>query len=241
MKKLIDKIASNTKFNNSLQIIYLAILVGLIFYLWNSTLLYPFKLLVIFFHETSHALATLLTGGTVKNLVVIQQQGGYVISEGGNRFIILNSGYLGSLIWGILIFTIAVYNKLNKIAMMSLAVIVGVITLLFVRNLFAVVFGLILTAVMLLTGYYLHVRITNFFLRLIGLTSMIYVPLDILYDTVYQSHLKSDARMLADEYGGAAMIWGMMWLIISAIMLFFCLKWSLKRTFKKKPEPLHMT
>ena len=233
VKQFINSIKSNNKFKNVYQVFHLVILLGLIFYFWNHTVLYPFKLLVVFFHETSHALATIVTGGEVKDLVVIQQQGGYVVSEGGNRLIILNSGYLGSLIWGLLIYIVAILNKFNKVLMIALGIIIGIITLIFVSNLFAILFGLVITAVMILIGIYIPARINNFILRLIGLTSMIYVPLDILSDTIYRSHLKSDARMLADEYGGATMIWGGVWLIISVIVLIICLRWTLKRGFRK--------
>ena len=231
MKEFFNSLKSSKKFKNVYQIFYLIVLLGLIFYFWDHTVLYPFKLLVVFFHETSHALATIITGGEVKDLVVIQQQGGYVVSDGGNRFIILNSGYLGSLAWGLIIYIIAVLDKFNKVLMIVLGIIIGIITIMFVSNLFAVVFGLIITAVMILIGIYIPEKINNFILRLIGLTSMIYVPLDILSDTIYRSHLKSDARMLADEFGGATMIWGGVWLVISAIVLFICLRWTLKRGF----------
>ena len=59
---------------------------------------------------------------------------------------------------------------------------------------------------MILIGIYVHDKINNFILKLIGLTSMIYVPLDIVSDTIYRSHIKSDASMLADEFGGATII-----------------------------------
>jgi hypothetical protein len=233
MKQFFNSIKANKKFNNLYQIFYLVILLSLIIYFWDHTVLYPFKLLVVFFHETSHALATIFTGGEVKDFVVIQQQGGYVVSDGGNRFIILNSGYLGSLAWGLVIYVFAVMNKFNKVLMVALGIIIGIITIMFVSNLFALVFGLVITAVMILIGIYVPVKINNFILRLIGLTSMVYVPLDILSDTIYRSHLKSDAQMLADEFGGATIIWGSVWLFLSIFLLFLCLRWTLKRGFAR--------
>ena len=233
IKVFISSIKSNHQFNNIYQIFYLVILLGLIFYFWNHTILYPFKLLVVFFHETSHALATIVTGGKVKDFVVIQQQGGYVLSDGGNRFIILNSGYLGSLLWGLLIYTVAIKNKFNKVLMIGLGIIIGLITIVFVKNLFAVLFGLVLTAVMILIGKYVPDRINNFILRLIGLTSMVYVPLDIFSDTIYHARSKSDATLLADEFGGPTLLWGGLWLIICIVVLFFCLRWTLKKRITK--------
>ena len=93
------------------QLSYLIFLLGLIMVAWEYPILYPLKLLVVFFHESSHAIATILTGGTVKELVINQQQGGHVISQGGNRFITLSAGYIGSLLWGVVIYLLVSYNE----------------------------------------------------------------------------------------------------------------------------------
>ena len=49
--------------------------------------------------------------------------------------------------------------------------------------------------------------------------SMIYVPLDILSDTIFRSELRSDARMLAEEFGGATVMWGGVWLVLSLVAI----------------------
>lgn len=90
------------------QLFYLLGMLSLIILGWEYALLYPLKLLVVFFHESSHALATLLTGGNVQELVLVKEEGGHVISTGGNRFISLSAGYLGSLLWGIVIYVSSV-------------------------------------------------------------------------------------------------------------------------------------
>ena len=50
------------------QILILTALVTAIFLLWHYPVLYPLKLLVVFFHESSHALMTISTGGSVDTL-----------------------------------------------------------------------------------------------------------------------------------------------------------------------------
>jgi len=52
-------------------------------------------------------------------------------------------------------------------------------------------------------------------LRVIRLASMIYVPCDILGDTILRAGLRSDTRMLAEEIGGASVLWGGVWLAVS--------------------------
>jgi hypothetical protein len=209
------------KQGNVYQLVYLILISIVIIYFWNHIVLYPFKMLIVFFHEASHALATILTGGKVQELVVVSGQGGYVISQGGSRFIILNSGYLGSLIWGTSIYSLSIRFKIGKFLMFILGIVIGLITLFFIRNLFALLFGILFTVVMILSAIYLPSGFNNFILRLIGLISMAYVPLDILTDTIYNFRLKSDAQMLADEFGGTTMMWGGSWLLMSLLFIIF--------------------
>jgi hypothetical protein len=209
--------------------ISIAIVVA-IFFLWNTVFLYPLKLLVVFFHESSHAIATILTGGKVIAFEVVPQAGGHVISSGGNRFITLTSGYLGSLLWGILIFSMAVSSNLDRTVMAILGALLITITALLGSNTFVLLFGIATGITMLLSAKFLSAKINDFLLRIIGLTSMLYVPLDIYSDTIARSHLRSDAYMLAEEFGGATIIWGGIWLFISLLFIFF----SLRRLFKSK-------
>ncbi|MCK5872646.1 MAG: M50 family metallopeptidase, partial [Methylococcales bacterium] len=84
--------------------------------------------------------------------------------------------------------------------------------------------------IMLLFARYLPNKYNDFFLRLLALTNMLYVPLDIYSDTLSRSHLRSDAYMLAEYTGVSTVLWGGLWLLISLIVIFYCLKWSLRQT-----------
>ena len=81
--------------------------------------------------------------------------------------------------------------------------------------------------VMLLMAKYLTEKYNDFALRVIGLTSMMYAPLDIYSDTISRSYLPSDAYLLAEYTGGATILWGGIWIIISVIVIFYCLKSTL--------------
>jgi len=211
------------------QLSYLIFLLGLIIIGWEYPILYPLKLLVVFFHESSHAIATLLTGGTVKELVINQDQGGYVISQGGNRFIILSAGYIGSLLWGVIIYMASVKSHYDKAIMAVLGISILIITLVLSRSIFSWLFGLLSGGAMLLMARYLAEKYNDFVLRLIGLTSMMYAPLDIYSDTISRSYLQSDAYLLAEYTGGTTLLWGGIWIIISVVVIFYCLKWVLNK------------
>ena len=69
-------------------------------------------------------------------------------------------------------------------------------------------------------------------LRVIGLTSMMYVPLDIYSDTIQRSHLRSDARILAEQIGGSSTVYGIIWLMLALFVIFFSLKSSLQNEWQ---------
>ena len=211
------------------QLIYLIALLVLIMVCWEYPVLYPLKLLVVFFHESSHAIATILTGGTVKELVINKDQGGHVISQGGNPFIILSAGYIGSLLFGVVIYIASVKSHYDKIIMMALAIGIIVITVLLSRSLFSWIFGLLSGGAMLLMAKYLAEQYNDFALRLIGLTSMMYAPLDIYSDTISRSYLQSDAYFLAEYMGGTTLLWGSIWMLISIAVIIYCFKWTLSQ------------
>ncbi len=206
---------------------FLIILIG-IFFFWHSQLLYPLKILVVFFHESSHAIATLLTGGEVRAFEIVAQAGGQVISLGGNRFITLTAGYLGSLIWGLAIFSVAVSTNLDRWFMAGIGLVLISITLIFGSNDFVTIFGLSMGGLMLILAKFLSHQVNDFLLRVIGLTNMLYVPMDIYSDTIARSHLRSDAYMLAEEFGGTTQLWGGVWLVVSIGLILTCLYWLLK-------------
>ena len=210
------------------QLAYLSGLLILVLLLWDTATLYPLKILVVFFHESSHAIATVLSGGSVKELVINKSHGGHVLTSGGNRFFTLSAGYLGSLLWGLIIFFVAFNTHRDRWMMGILGSALIIITLLYASDGFSISFGLAVGAVMVFSSRFFSATVNDIILRVIGMTNMLYVPLDIYSDTISRSHLRSDARMLAEEIGGTTLMWGGIWLLISLVMIFYCFRWSLR-------------
>lgn len=202
-------------------------LMVLVMALWPTPVVLPLKILTVFLHEVSHALATVLTGGSVESLTIDPRQGGMVVSRGGNRFVILSAGYCGSLLIGVMLFIVAVRTDLDRLFLALLGAMTLLVTALYVRTLFALGFGILSGVLMIGAARYLGHALNDLALRLIGLTSMIYVPLDIFSDTIARSWLRSDARMLAEEFGGPTLFWGGAWLAISLIVIALSLRYGL--------------
>lgn len=199
-------------------------IIVLVFAFWNTPFVIPLKILIVFLHELSHAVAIILTGGSVESLSVSPQQGGLVIGRGGNRFISLSAGYLGSLMLGMLLLFVALRTRADRAVLGMFGGVMILITLLYVRDPFAMAFCAGTGALMLAVAWYLGRNPCDLLLRIIGLTSMIYVPFDIFDDTIRRAGMRSDARMLAEEFGGTTLMWGGLWLVLSLIMIFFCLR-----------------
>ncbi len=180
--------------------------------------LVPIKVLIVFFHESAHALATVLTGGEVISMHIVANQGGQVESLGGTAWIIVTAGYLGSLLIGAFILLCASHSRADRVLMGALAALMIAITLLYVRNGYGVAFGLVAAAAMIAFAVFLPNWCNDAILKLIGLMSIMYVPWDIFNDTLQRSELRSDARILAELVGGSTMMWGTLWLLMSVVV-----------------------
>ena len=85
------------------------------------------------------------------------------------------------------------------------------------------------SAALIAASRYLREGACDLILRVIGLSSLIYVPYDIWDDTIRRADLRSDARMLAEEIGGTTMIWGGLWFLLSLAVIAWCLSRGLGR------------
>ena len=85
------------------EIIFLSLMAGylvIIYFLWNTMIMKPMKLIAVFVHEMGHATACWLTCGSVKAIEVYGNEGGVTKYVGGQRWFIIPAGYLGGSFWG---------------------------------------------------------------------------------------------------------------------------------------------
>ncbi|MBL9046232.1 MAG: M50 family metallopeptidase [Tabrizicola sp.] len=205
-----------------LALIALAVLV-----LWSTPVLYPVRILIVFLHELSHGLAALITGGSIESLTLTPDEGGLTLTRGGNRFLILSAGYLGSLLFGVALFLAALRTRLDRAVVAALGLCSLVIAALYIRDGFPLIFCLLTGVALLLIARFTSHGGNDLALRVVGLSSMFYVPEDIVSDTISRSHLPSDARMLAEEFGAATVIWGGAWFLISLAVIALTLRLGL--------------
>ncbi|KAK4692453.1 hypothetical protein P7C71_g4755, partial [Lecanoromycetidae sp. Uapishka_2] len=213
---------------NSTQKTTLGIIVAyvvIIALLWNIPyihwVLYPFKMLVIAFHEFSHAIASVLTGGKVESISLDPREGGVTHMRGGIGVVTLPAGYLGSSLIGALLIFCGFDIVASKIASLVLAA-SFLLTLWWGKRDWLTI-STILAAVGLLAGcwFIAHAEALRFVVLFIGVMSALYSVWDICDDLIFRKVNSSDASQFAKRYGGSSHCWGIIWSIVSLALMIF--------------------
>lgn len=188
-----------------------------LWFLWDTPVVYPLKIFVVLLHETSHAIAVAVTGGHVDHITLDPYQGGATYFTGGNAFVALSAGYLGSLLWGGLMFTAARSRRVRTDWVNgTIGVVVILLTVFFVRSGFGIAFGIFFGLAMVTASRKMKARWNRRLLLALGLTSALYAILDIKSDVLDRPELESDAHMLAELTGiGTTTMWGVLWIAIA--------------------------
>ena len=189
---------------------------GVLWLLWETPFVYPLKVFVVFLHEISHGLAAVATGGSIQQITLSPRLGGACYCPGGNAFLTLSAGYLGSLMWGGVILEAGqrAGRKCHRVVRI-LGVCVVLLTFLFVRGIFGFSFGVLFGLGLVFLAQQLSAKANRTLLTVLGLTSCLYAVLDIKGDILDRPHLPSDAFMLAELTGVPTLAWGVLWITVA--------------------------
>jgi len=185
--------------------------------------------LTVFFHELSHGLAAVITGGSMHTIELTADQGGLCWTAGGSWFLILSAGYLGSLLWGAGLLYAAARTRADREIVQFLGGLLIVVTVIYVRTTAGVIFGLSFGAAMLAFASQFGEVACDQLLRYIGLTSCFYVILDIKSDLIDRSIPQSDAYRLAQELHLPSIVVGVAWLLFAIYVTFRVLEATLRQ------------
>lgn len=198
---------------------------GALWLLWDTPVVYPLKIFVVLLHEVSHAVAAVATGGSIQRIVLDPNQGGATYTLGGSAFLTLSAGYLGSLGWGALMVEASRARRIRSdLVNGAIGGLVVALTVLFVRNLFGIAFGVLFGLGLVTASRKLSVAANTSLLLTLGLTSSLYAILDIKSDILDRPHLESDAHMLADLTGIPTVAWGILWIGVALGVTFLLLR-----------------
>jgi hypothetical protein len=183
--------------------------------LWNTFVAYPFRVFVVFLHEISHGLTAILTGGELVSIGLSPNEGGVAVTRGGSRFLILTAGYLGSLLFGALFLLLGGRRRWAPGVIGLIGIFTLVVTVVYVRSWFGLLYGLLAAAVFILFASKLKPEASEILLAAIGIMSCLYAVWDIASDVLLRSVPSSDASALANLTGVPAIVWGVLWTVTS--------------------------
>ncbi|TNY23297.1 peptidase M50B-like-domain-containing protein [Rhodotorula diobovata] len=191
--------------------------------LWNLPVvhwvLWPFKLLVVAFHEFSHAAVGCCTGAKVKSITLDPREGGCTMMAGGVGALTLPAGYLGSSLIGALL----VFCGFDVVASKVASIVVGVMFLLTLwwgkRDWLTILTILLATGLIVACWFIAHGVALRFYMLFLGVMNSLYSLYDICDDLIFRKVNESDASVFAKRYGGSSVCWGVLWFIVSLAFL----------------------
>jgi hypothetical protein len=176
-------------------------------------------MLVIAFHEFGHAITACCTGGRVKSISLDPREGGVTHMVGGISAITLPAGYLGSSLIGALLIFCGFDIVASKIASIVLGV-CFLLTLWWARKDWLTIGTILLTIGLLVACWFIaHAEPLKYVVLFIGVMSALYSVWDICDDLILRKVNTSDASVFAQKYGGSSQCWGVIWSIISLVLM----------------------
>jgi hypothetical protein len=188
-------------------------------------LLYPIRLFVTFIHEGGHALMTVLTGGGVVKIEVLQNTSGVTLSRGGNPFLIFMAGYLGATLFGAICLQLVRSKEKAQNSLIFMAGVILIITGLWVHpfgdGIFGFVTGICIGLGLAAASRFLSKQAAAFVVSFLSVQLCLNAFFD-LRDLVWMttsSNVPNDAVFMAREYGLTPWFWAILWAGIAAVIL----------------------
>ncbi len=207
----------------------LTILIGVAFILsFVPFIRIPFSWVMTYFHEISHGIGSLITGGSVVKIQLHLMGSGMCYTIGGIRFVVLQAGYVGAVVWGVLIYRMAdgMRKKGVNLIAVFLAVLVAVSTILYGRDVITwsillVLFGLFVSIVKLHETSF--VKLSLKFIGVYVLLDAIRAPLQLIDGRHYGDGAKlSDLTMIPEVF------WVVLWMVTGIYGVWYLWKSSRK-------------
>jgi hypothetical protein len=222
------------------RLLVLVVCVGLSVAAWELPFLTPLKLLAVAGHETGHALASLVVGGSVNQIHIQSNEGGDCLSMIPDGFFarvaVSSAGYVGSALIGALLLLLTFRFNLGRLMLGAACLWLAAIALLYARDPFtlgfclgmATLFGL--GAKLLPSG-----AVAGLNLFLASFTAL-YAVMDLKSD-LWSSEVRarSDAAILASTTGIPSIFWALVWTGLSLAIVAYGAFASLQR---RAPPPI---
>lgn len=198
--------------------------VALWFIPFADVVTHPVRLFATFIHETGHALAALVSFGSVERVDLHWSGSGETYTIQGMRWFVSSAGYLSTMLYGTGLLLLLRRARNARTAAFWTAGLLLVITICFAGNPLAWMTGLVIGGGCLLLGWKGKPRLTHFLMSFLAIQCV----LNAIYDLVTLVLLASpggggqtDAANMEQATGGVvpAIVWALGWSLAAAGML----------------------
>jgi len=183
----------------------------------------PLNWLETYFHEISHGISALVTGGQIINIQLFATGAGLCTTQGGIGFFITFFGYAGATVWGWLIFKLA--NSHQRTAQIFSGVMIVLLLtsiVLWARDLLTMIIIGSLAVMFVFTVKMRKLYYLQLLLKFFGLS--------ILLNSLFSPTYLFDGRDLGDGAALASMtmvpelVWVLLWCVLAIVALYSLIK-----------------
>ncbi len=215
---------------------YVFILVVIIA-LWNTLIIKPFKLFTVFLHELGHSAMAFIFGYGIKSIRIGFNEGGYALTYSKGKiasFMIYNGGYLGSVLFSLLILYLK-KTPVRKYILGTIAIIFLAVSIRYAGFNFTLLYSIIFAVIAIIIYMIQNEKVYDWTIDIIGISGVAYAIYDTFVDTILikfklpfllwgkGSSGVSDADQLAKLTHIPSVVWGLLWTVLSLLAVYFVL------------------
>lgn len=211
---------------------------------WDWPAFWPLKLLAVMGHETGHALASLIAGGSVHQVSIAGNQSGECLSAIPDSFfarvLVYSAGYVGSATISMLLLLLTFRFDLRRFILGAACLWLVAIGLLYARDAFTLGFCAAMAGAFGLGARLLPSQLVGLVNLFIASFTSLYAAMDLrddLWNGAVRAH--SDAQLLANITPVPAIVWASLWTLVSLALLALGVFLSMRRkpvTFASGPR-----
>lgn len=214
---------------------YVVILVSAVI-MWNTIIIKPLKIFSVFLHELGHSIMAVIFGYGITGFSINLDESGYAITlakSGFSSFLIASGGYLGSVLFALLILKLKKTFAGKYILGVSAILLLGM-SIAYGKSLFTIIYAAIFAGLVLIIYMLKNDRVYDWVVDIIGVVGVTYAVYDTFVDTILleinrklgivpgwgASRATTDAVQLEKMTHIPAVVWGILWLIVACCIIY---------------------
>ena len=204
--------------------------------LWNTIIIKPLKILSVFFHELGHSLMAVIFGNGIAGFRIYFNESGYARTlpkDWFSAFIIANGGYLGSVLFALLILKLK-KTQARKYILGACAILLLGMSIAYGDSFFTVIYAAIFAGFVIIIYMLRNDRINDWATDIIGVVCAVYAVYDTFVDTILleinrklglipgwgAARPATDAVQLEMMTKVPAVVWGVIWFTIACCAVY---------------------